>query len=146
MNGEESICSEWWKLLLNTALRRKDEGMYYPNGFGPLLKIDQKHGPDGWSEEEFVSFCRLSNLCGRRSHGQPISYFHLSNTFFIDYVTKASNSAIIQTQPVRFLHWFFSVGFFFPTSRLFELMGGSKSEQRDFQSSISLQQAFLWEN
>lgn len=58
--------------------------MYYPNGLGPLLKIGQRHGRDGWSEEEIVPLCRLSYLSRRRSRGQAISHFHLSNTFVIE--------------------------------------------------------------
>lgn len=43
--------------------------MYYPNGLGPLLKLDQRHGRNGWVKEEIMALCRLSNLPGQWSHG-----------------------------------------------------------------------------
>lgn len=70
--------------------------MYYPNGLGPLLKIGLKRGLVGQSEEESVPLWRLSNLSRRWPHGQDMSYFYLSNTFFIEHVAKVSNPVVIQ--------------------------------------------------
>lgn len=122
--------------------------MYYPNGLGPLLKTSQRCGRDGWSEEQVVPLCRLSHLSGRRSHGQAISYFYLSNTFFIEYVTKVSDSVLTQVQYGCHLHGFnqlrsFQVAFL-STSRL--CLSLRSILIRAKRLSISLHRAFLWEN